>query len=366
MKIASKAPMFHKLVLQREQAGHLLPIPMQTSIVRAPNLDIEAAERYALMHDEKPRIGRYEVDRGLLESSMFSSFSRFGSIASHISWRLERDKTPLKILTIGPGQGFMEREIKDLFGERITIDTFSLTYGFDPANLSSVRYRYQGNIEYNKLPQGYDIVLSICGTHVASDQMFVMQQIFNSLNMNGEAYFIVDQPHLPPGMERDGPGDNHYRFRKLANGGIDYPCYIWELKDRGLFLALRTTLNISDIGVAVYLERGTGDDIEIRSLIDEVIEKPHPERSSLKFQITRGGKWFSDFYAHKAAIKSFINSWLKEKGYTLESRTDEVLEHLFECAKDECMYSLKPIENKFEDLLLLHNLEGIIESVIDW
>jgi len=83
-------------------------------------------------HGRKGYEGNYELDRGLAASSEFSHETPFGKIEDNVALRLQQmraegKKGPLKLLTLGPGNGNMEKELKARFGDQIQIDTFTLT-----------------------------------------------------------------------------------------------------------------------------------------------------------------------------------------------------------------------------------------------
>lgn len=158
---------------------------------------IEAeAKRNSGKTPKDSRNGFYAMDRGLKTSSFYASDTRFGYIDERIKIRLQRlsNNRPIRILTIGAGFGNMEAEIKTTFGDRVEIDTFSLTPQILDENRPHIGTEYLGNIDYSQLPhgpdgKGYDLIISIYGASYTMDSVFAFQQIYDALAPGGEAFF---------------------------------------------------------------------------------------------------------------------------------------------------------------------------------
>ncbi|HSA59787.1 MAG TPA: hypothetical protein VLJ37_08900 [bacterium] len=157
----------------------------------------------------------YLLGRGLKECSGFSRATPFGGIEEKVRERLSSaapDRSqPLRILTIGPGYGRMEAELKALFGERVAIDTFSLTDVIPPENRPAFSSVYLGNLDTHRLPQGYDLALSFFGSSHAVDQRRVWEQIVDSLVPGGEAFF-VESRDLFLGFVSETPRGDEIRY----------------------------------------------------------------------------------------------------------------------------------------------------------
>jgi SAM-dependent methyltransferase len=158
---------------------------------------------------------RYVLDRGLKECSDFSKATPFGEIREkmreRVSASLPHRSEPLRILTIGPGHGRMEAELKDLFGETITIDTFSLTDVILPEHRPAFSTVYLGNIDTHRLPEGYDLILSFFGSSYAVDQRRVLEQVVDALRPGGEA-FLIDAGDLFLDFESETPRRRESRY----------------------------------------------------------------------------------------------------------------------------------------------------------
>lgn len=135
----------------------------------------------------------YIVHRGLNEASEeLTARTLFGPFVTNIERRLADrapDAGPLRILTIGPGVGHLEGELKREFGDAIDITTFSLTDHLDPYNRWAVSTVVLGNMDIDCLPRGFDIIFSSHGVYHAVDQQHIFLEIAASLNCGGEACY---------------------------------------------------------------------------------------------------------------------------------------------------------------------------------
>lgn len=143
----------------------------------------------------RERMETYRTDRGLAASSTWTEASPFGKIEAKVEARLGSSSVyraaPLKILTIGPGLGRLESDLKDIFGEFVSIDSFALNDAVAPENWHALDNLFIGNLDTHRLPAGYDLILSIFGSSYAVDQRRVLGRVVDSLNPGGEAFFLV-------------------------------------------------------------------------------------------------------------------------------------------------------------------------------
>ncbi len=139
----------------------------------------------------------YYTGRDVEKSSVITGSTAFGPIDVNVRQaiadkRARGDSGPVRILTIGAGQGMMEAELKAEFGDAITIDTVGLHPVADE-NRAAFASETIGGIEDVPLSGTYDRILSIYGSYHAPDekQIEVMQKIVDALDVNGEAFFMT-------------------------------------------------------------------------------------------------------------------------------------------------------------------------------
>jgi len=177
------------------------PISSRTRVIgaeryREPDRKIlEAQERLVALDRGRKSVKEYRLNRGLKEASNWTSVTGFGRIEEKVEARLRSlpaYRSPaVRILTIGPGQGILERELKERFAHEASIDTFSLIDTISPENWDAFHQVFIGNLDTHRLPDGYDFVISHFGTCYAVDQRRIQGQIMNALNPGGEACFLV-------------------------------------------------------------------------------------------------------------------------------------------------------------------------------
>ena len=137
----------------------------------------------------------YRVDRGLRgEAEDICSRVPMGRLEDNIAARLAGkrqvgDRTPVTLLTLGPGKGILEAELKLKFGSDLTIDTFGMTNLMTSEPQEAIRTMYLGAFDTHKIPQGYDLIVSLFGTTHAVDQNNIIIQVMGALNAGGEACY---------------------------------------------------------------------------------------------------------------------------------------------------------------------------------
>lgn len=236
-----------------------------------------AAERRAIeAGGESDGDNSYSLMRGLQGSSHhLTATTRFGDIAGRIRYRLDRMRPDerLSILTIGAGRGVMEAEIKALFGDRIEIDTFSLTSEIDPENRGAIRHEHLGNTDYNELPsgddgEGYHLVISTNATQWAEDQEWAARAIANRLRVGGEATFTI-------------------RTRSPLFAQIEALHRDGTIMDFGGLLLCSGRL-VDNLISQVYMERTSGKQFDFGAFLTA---PPVEGADATLYQFTRGGEW---------------------------------------------------------------------------
>lgn len=242
----------------------------------------------------------YFIDRGLERVNTYVDRLPFGRIEENIheaitAKRSKGDRSPVRILTIGPGKGRLETELKALFGNDIVIDVFSLTSILTPQARAVIRREFIGNLNLHDFPQAYDRIISICAADHAVDPSRVIQQVARALLPDGEAIFTVGQKQVPGKADYTGMATREY----LIDHGIHLA---WHMGDP----------NTRPIRV-VYLHKGPqGKDFEWPG--DEVLST-----TSYRYQLTKGGEYFiyPGEKAFRMVVQERLRAILKEGGLEL-------------------------------------------------
>ncbi|HEX5036401.1 MAG TPA: hypothetical protein VFX30_04520 [bacterium] len=184
---------------------------------------LQVQKKLAELDRGRERLEAYRTDRGLAASSTWAEAAPFGKIEAKVQARLGVSSVyraaPLKILTIGPGVGRLESDLKDVFGEFVSIDSFALNDAVAPENWHAFDNLFIGNLDTHRLPVGYDLVFSIFGSSYAVDQRLALGRIVDSLNSGGEAFFLATGEMIP-GHEPDVLGHDEAEF--LRARGLVY------------------------------------------------------------------------------------------------------------------------------------------------
>ncbi len=176
----------------------------------------------------------YHVHRAYSKAQSFISDSGIGDTKRNIANRLEQlrqyDPTyKVKILTIGPGNGNFEAEIRREFGSQIELHSVDKDISqVLPKNRAAFDQLTEGEFESTELSGNYDLIISVYGTNGSeADQSFtIAEKIWNLLALEGEAFFMLHPSSGIPALDMLIKGSANRLFRmELEDLGIIFREY---------------------------------------------------------------------------------------------------------------------------------------------
>lgn len=206
----------------------------------------------------------YFVDRDLEKHNTFTVLTDFGPIDENIADAIRRKKQssdlPVRVLTIGAGDGILEAELKRLFAQDVEISHLSL----DPVKIQN-RFAFAqeiiGNLRSTEiLGAPYDRIISVYGSsHVKMNhQLAVIQKIVDALEVGGEAFFM-----LPCDLVNATPqGLLFYNSRRILRS---------ILARHGITFSANPSVH-SNMAANCYLRRECVGSINIAALASDVVE----------------------------------------------------------------------------------------------
>lgn len=251
----------------------------------------------------------YFLGRGLELSNSYAASTQFGKIESNLRQALDAkrakgDRSPLRLLTIGPGQGNMEADLKNIFHGDIVIDVFSLTSVLTAQARASIRKEYIGNINVHDLPAGYDRIIAINSVNTA-EQSRVIKQVVGALVPGGEAVVILGNDQVSGTASFLNPNTREF----LLNDGI---CL-------GLVPAFPAPT------IVTYIHK----DHDVPDLVWPDAVPLGAKLPSYRYQITKGGSYFVYTFEGngkeevKRVIGERLDIILRELGYDADSARED-------------------------------------------
>lgn len=221
--------------------------------------------------------GLFVLERDLRAANYYSMhFSPFGTVQHWVESAMQGGEK-VRYLGIGVGRGYVERDLRGAFGDKIEID--ALGYFPPEAELGSEVLARRRAIFNTELPPGdinnvellggdYDRILALFSTYYAADQTDVIQKLHDGLRVGGEAFFVMN-------------GKNA-EARALARLMMKYPLWFWT---HGFDFVVHGDTHTSDIFVTL---RKLGEASRFRTVVAEIervdkIVAKLPEVAAQKF-----------------------------------------------------------------------------------
>lgn len=206
----------------------------------------------------------YYTDRDLKKQNTFTAHTDFGPIDENIADAIARKKSisdlPVRVLTIGAGDGVMEAQLKRLFEQDVEISHLSL----DPVqaqNQFAFAREIIGDLRSTEiLGAPYDRIISVYGSsHVTmNNQLAVIQKIVDALALGGEAFFM-----LPCDLVNATPqGLLFYNSRRILRA---------VLARHGITFSANPSV-YSNLAANCYLRRDRVESVDIAALARDAVE----------------------------------------------------------------------------------------------
>lgn len=245
---------------------------------------IQATDRTAIQEG----LDGYHVNRGLKLARMWTAQCPIGPIEVHCSRKMQFERRfdrtkPIRLLTIGPGVGYFEFQLKKILGPAVKIDSFGPSDTIAREHRHAIDTMHLGCLETHRLPTGYDLVLSMFGAFHCEDQNMATAQIMGALAAGGHAFY--DAPFSV--LANDLPGNSHipYNHRGLRT----------RLRDVSGIISGYS--NASADGALVYMHAPKSIDDPWHVL--EQVRSAGPN-NDFRLQYTNGGQ-FESFDVERAA-----------------------------------------------------------------